>query len=454
MRPDRLPHDPTAEMAVLGAVLLKPAVLDEAAGVVGPGDFHVAAHGEVFRAMLGLRQAGRPVDLVSLNGALKSAGLLDRVGGPAFLATLDAAVATSAHVLEHARVVRDHSLRRALIRQALAAADAGHDTSRPVGEVLAEAGSGILDLGVSAHRRAGAAPAREWVSRTMGAVERRAERPGVMSGLATGFADLDSRTGGLQPGDLIYLGARPSQGKTALALNIALNVASRGRGVLFCSLEMSEASVGERLLAAAGRLSSSRLRWGRVLDWTRVVETCQRLSGLPLWLNDQAGQTVASIGATARGLMRQGDLGLVVVDYLGLLRPERVYVNSRVREVTEASHGLKALAKDLRLPVLALVQLNRAAVENARNPEPQLAHLRESGDLEQDADMVWFLWSWPKEDGEGVKRLSVAKHRNGPTGLVKLRWLPDLTLFENLESHEPPAEAPSGRDRAAGGEAA
>jgi len=439
------PRSQEAERAVIGSLLLLPEVCDEVALVVRPEDFYDDAHRAIFRHMLALHEDGRQIDPTLLAQRLKDAGQYEMVGGAAYLLELTQEVATAAHAEYYARIVRDKAVLRALIH---AGTDIIHEAYEPgtaAREMLARAEERvfrILDTKGDSQVR----PVRDVLHDSLARIDARMQRQHAYGGLETGLVDYDDLTGGLHDSELVILAARPSMGKTALALNIAEHVAIDGahKPVLVVSLEMSALELGDRLLCSRARVNSHRLRNGQLSkeDSHRLVQTAADVSRAPLFIDDSPSRNMTEIAATARRLKRQENLALIVVDYLQLIEPDNPR-DPRQEQVARISRRLKGLARELRVPVLCLAQLNRQ-VEATRDNRPQLSHLRESGAIEQDADVVMFVhreefYRTTDEEREQVKGqadLMVRKQRNGPTGDVKLTWLHEFTRFENYQQPE------------------
>jgi replicative DNA helicase len=459
------PQDLEAEKSVLSSILLDDRSLDTVIVELKPEDFYHPAHRALFEAMLALRDAKSPVDLLTLSDHLNSRKLLDAIGGPVFLAEIADYETTAANVLHHARIVRDKSVRRALIGLATEIVELGFDSAEPAQQLLNVAQGRMFELGQLRSRSSFQIMEKE-VHEAINFVEELMERGGGVTGLQTGFSDLDRLTGGLQPGDLVILAARPSMGKTALALNVARNAAvDGGKKVAIFSLEMTTRSLVLRLLAAEARIESSVFRSGYVStsDYQKLARAADRLGHARIFIDDGSAATVLEMEAKARRLHAEHGLDLVVVDYLQLARGDGS-AERREQEISEISRGLKGLAKELRIPVMALSQLNRGP-EARSDKRPMLADLRESGAIEQDADLIAFIYRdevYHKDtDDEGIAEIIVAKQRNGPTDTVRLRFEGRYTLFQNLSGRDDaPAQvggalvgagAPAGPFPAAGG---
>jgi replicative DNA helicase len=431
------PHDLHAEVATLGAVLLNPALLTQAALLVRPEDFYRHAHRLIWEACLALDHVGTPIDLATLARELQTRGHLDAVGGRAYLAKLVDGVPRVSNIGVYAEIVRDMADRRRALEVTQAATAAIRQ-----GEDLLDVSSALEERLWSLHERRTAGLRHITQHQAVGswAVRAAAERQPVAQGIPTGFPKLDDLMGGLHRSDLILLAARTSQGKTALALQIAAFVAEE-RPVALFSLEMSATQLLHRLLAAEAQVDSHRFRIGRLapIEADAVKRAWDRVQRLSLWIDDTPNRSLAAIRTSCLGLTRHAGLplGLIVVDYLQLVAPPartRRY-DSRVQEVSAISAGLKAMAKDLDAPVLALSQLSRAADQRAGRP--RLSDLRESGSLEQDADVVLLLWRQP--DQPAMAHVMLAKHRNGPVGTIRLWFRSESTRFGTPdESAVPP----------------
>jgi replicative DNA helicase len=438
---DRLPpYSQAAEQAVLGAVLLAPDSFATANEIIKPEDFYVAGHRDLYRVLYSLAEAGCPIDLVTVTEALMQKGLLDKVGGANYLASLAGAVPSAVNIGYYARIVAEKGLLRSIISTCSQLAAKGYDEGIEGTLLLDEAERMVLEL--SSHRQGrGYRPLRELLHEALEKIEKMYQnRDSGVTGLATGFKDLDELTGGLQPSDLILLAARPSMGKTSLALNIARNVAldkTMPVPVLIFSLEMSNDQVAQRLLCSEARVSQTNLRRGFIRDdeWPRLAKAAADMAEAPIFVDDTPSISPFEMRSKARRLRAEHNVGLIVIDYLQLMQLGRRTEN-RVQEISEISRFLKSLARELDIPVLSLSQLSRA-VEQRSDRKPQLSDLRESGSLEQDADLVMFIFF---EDPK-IKRVAeiiVAKHRNGPTGEEKLAFLESYTKFLNFEEAEPP----------------
>jgi len=445
---DRLPpRSLEAERVVIGSLLLLPEVCDEVALLVRPDDFYDVAHRKIFAHMLALHEEGQQIDPVLLAQRLKDAGEYEAVGGAAYLLELTQEIATAAHAEHFARIVRDKAALRALIHVSTDIIQEAYEPAVSARDMLSRAEERVFSI-LDSKGQTKVRPVREVLHDCLARVDARMQRQHACSGLETGFIDYDDLTGGLHDSELVILAARPSMGKTALALNIAEHVALDERGprkaVLIVSLEMSALELGDRLLCSRARVNGHRLRNGTLSaeDSRRLIQTAAHISSAPLFIDDSPSRNMTEISATARRLKRQKTLDLIIIDYLQLIEPDNPK-DPRQEQVARISRRLKGLARELKVPVLCLAQLNRQ-VEATRDNRPQLSHLRESGAIEQDADVVAFVhreefYQTNDEDRERVKGqadLMVRKQRNGPTGDIKLTWLHEFTRFENWQQPE------------------
>jgi replicative DNA helicase len=430
-----LPFDLEAEQAVLGSLLIDPEAIIALAPQLRPDDFYHEAHAHIYGAALALYERREPIDLVTLSSELERQGKLQQVGGTAYLADLVAAVPTAAHAEHYASAVRRSSLLRKLIQAGARIAALGYEEQLPVDEVLDRAEQILFEV---ARRRQHQdfVSLRTLLEQYFDKMDYLHQHRGQIVGVPTGFHDLDLLTGGLQKSDLIILAARPSAGKTALALSIAHHVASRGIPVAIFSLEMNREQLVQRLLALETGLDTQRLRLGYIDDdeWVELMKGFGRLAEAPIFIDDTPAISSMELRSKARRIKAEEDVQLIIVDYLQLMQSQRS--DNRVQEISEISRSLKALARELDIPIIALSQLSRAV--EARNPHiPVLADLRESGSIEQDADIVMFIYREemydPNTDKKGIAEVIVAKHRNGPTGTVPLRFFQRTTRFADLE---------------------
>lgn len=438
---DSLPHSDEAERSVLGAVLLDNQQFEKAQGMLTSGSFYSPRHQKIFRALVGLVEARTALDLVTLKAELERQGALDEIGGPAYLADLLEGVPRSVNVEHYARIVREKELQRELARCSQGILASALRPSGSIDQLLDDAERAIFQV-AEQRLRTGFLPISVIAEASLKAIEELTQRRELITGVPTGFPDLDEMSAGLQAGDLTILAARPAMGKTSLALNIGTHAALRhGKTVGVFSLEMSHQQLFFRLLCSEGQVDAHRLRTGRVdkEEWQRIIKVYGSLSEAPIYIDDTPGLGVMEVRAKSRRLKRERGLDLLVVDYLQLMRGRERRHENRQQEISDISRSLKELAKELSVPVVALSQLSRAPEQRAGGDRrPQLSDLRESGAIEQDADMVLFLFReevYKKADPElkGRAELIVAKQRNGPTGTVQLNFIREFTRFVNPE---------------------
>jgi replicative DNA helicase len=444
---DRVPpHNLDAEVSVLGSMLLSKDAIAEVSELVGPEDFYRGAHRTIFEAVHDLYDRGEPVDLVTLADELERRGDLDGVGGAVGLADLLQRVPTAANALYYARIVAEQAMRRRLIDAGTSITRLGYEAQVEADEAVDGAEQLIYD--VAQRKRGGEfTPMKQLLNQSFELIEKLHENNSAITGLETGFIDFDELTAGLQPSNLVILAARPAMGKSTLVTNLATHVAVELRkpAVIF-SLEMSQMELVQRVLAAEARVDSERLRTGRLqeTDWPKLSQAMGRLAEAPLFIDDTPGINLMEIRSKARRLKQKHGLELVVVDYLQLMQSHR-RVESRVQEVSELSRGLKILAKELDVPVLALSQLSRKP-EDRTDRRPQLSDLRESGSIEQDADIVCFIYRDevydPDSPAKGEAELIVAKHRNGPLRTVRLSFIGHHSRFANMARRAMPPGGP------------
>ena len=428
------------EQAVLGAMFLEQNAVSRAIELLDPSCFYHAPHAKIFQAVINLYERNEAVDQLTVAEELRRRDQLEEVGDVVYLATLAAEVATAANVEFHARIVLDKALGRRLIETSSQIANQAYEGSGDVHELIDWAEQQIFTL---SERRLtqGFEPLENILGETLEQVERAHNQISTVSGVETGFDELNQITSGLQPGDLIILAARPSVGKTVLALCLARHAAvEAGIGVAVFSLEMAKMQVAQRLLCVETRLDLHKLRTGRLRDedWMNLTRNIGRLAQAPIYVDDTAGITALEARAKARRLKHERGIGLIIIDYLQLMSGQG-RADSREQEVSRISRSLKALAKELNVPVLALSQLSRQ-VEGRTDRRPQLSDLRESGSIEQDADVVMFIYrpevyGLKSPDGgslEGVAEIIVGKQRNGPTGSVFLTWNSESATYEDM----------------------
>ena len=431
------PHNLDAEESLLGAMLLSRAAIDAASEVLSPDDFYKPAHGHIYDAITSLSGQGEPVDPVTVAEELRRHDLIDAIGGPATLLSLQAATPATSNAGRYAKIVEELSLLRALIGVAGEIAEIGYRVPDDVTKALDDAESMVFK--VAEHRQADSmSRLHDLLDKTLDDLEAIYERGDTVTGTPTGYIEFDNLTSGLQPNSLVVVGARPGMGKTSFAMGMAAHAALEAQQpVLFFSLEMSRDELAQRLLCSEARIDSVKVRNGRLSedDWRWISHAIGRLGNANLWIDDNPNVTVMEIRSKARRLQREvGQLGMIVVDYIQLMSSHGSAEN-RQTEVAEISRGLKILARELKCPVVALAQLNRG-LEQRADKRPLLSDLRESGSLEQDADIVAFLYRDeqynPDTPDAGTAEVLVAKHRAGPTSVVRLAFLSHYTKFANM----------------------
>ncbi len=443
------PQNIEAEQAVLGAMLIDKEAIAKATEVLSADDFYREAHRVIFSEMLELYNKNEAVDMVTVTEILKRDNKLEDIGGIAYITSLANVVLTAANVKYHADIVAEKSVLRQLVRVSTEIAAMGYEANEDVGTLLDTAESRILEIS-NRKKKTDFTAINDVLMDSVQSIESLLQNKGGLTGLPAGFADLDKLTSGLHPSDFIILAARPSMGKTALALNIVQNVALRAhkviggepRSVAFFSLEMSKEQLVNRMLCAEAGIDSQRLRVGEMHDedWTHLWDACDTMSRAKIYIDDTAGITAMEMRSRARRLKAEHGLDLIVVDYLQLMQGSGKRNNSgdRQQEVSEISRSLKALARELDVPVLALSQLSRS-VESRQVKRPMLSDLRESGSLEQDADIVAFLYRedyYNPETENKHTELIIAKHRNGPVDTVNLFFQKQFTKFVGFTKRE------------------
>ena len=437
------PHSVEAESSVLGGLLLDNGAWDRVGDLLHEGDFYRFEHRMVFSAIGALINASKPADVITVFEQLLGQGKAEEIGGLAYLNALAQYVPSAGNIRRYAEIVRE----RSILRKLVSASDeisttAFNPMGRPVATILDEAEQRIFNIGEEgARNRQGFQAMETLVVALLDRVQEMADNPNDVTGVPTGFYDLDRMTAGFQAGDLIVLAARPSMGKTALAINIAEHVAlNEGLPVAVFSMEMGAAQLAVRIVGSIGRIDQSHLRTGKLTDeeWPRLTEAIEKLRTISLHIDESAGLTSSELRANARRLSRQcGKLGLIVVDYLQLMSGSSSSDGeNRATELGEISRGLKMLAKELQCPVMALSQLNRS-VESRPDKRPMMSDLRESGAIEQDADIIMFIYrdEYYTKDAckePGVAEIIIGKQRSGPTGTVKLLWRPQYTRFDDM----------------------
>ena len=432
------PQNIEAEQAVIGGMLIEKEAISKVAEFLKADDFYREAHRLIFEAMLELFNKNEAVDLVTVTEVLRKNDKLEAVGGIAYITSLANSVPTAANINYHGKIVEEKALLRGLINSATHIASMGYEDTEAVADIIDKAEKMILE--VSERKMSGDfVPIKSIIFDAFGKIEQLYASKGGITGLATGFKDLDKITSGLQPSDLILVAARPSMGKTAFTLNIASHVAIREKkAVAFFSLEMSKEQLVQRMLCSEATIDSQRLRIGELeeRDWTKLISAADRLSSAPIYIDDTPGITVMEMRSKARRLKIEHDLQLIIIDYLQLMQgSSNKGGDNRQQEISEISRSLKALARELNVPVIALSQLSRS-VESRQLKKPMLSDLRESGSLEQDADIVSFLYREdyynPETENKNITDIIIAKHRNGPVDTVQLFFHKQFTKFCDL----------------------
>lgn len=432
MAPKLPPQNIEAEQSLLGALLIDKDAVVNIAEILFPDHFYrTEQHGNIYNAIIELFEKREPIDLVTVTEKLKQRGVLDKVGGPAYLTELVNMVPTAAHIESYARIIKEHALRRALIVSSTRFVTEAYNEGRDVQEVIEECEQSIFAISQQ-HIKRDFIQLKDALAQSFDRLDEISKSSGKLRGIPTGFRDLDNKLAGLQDSNLIIFAARPGQGKTSFALNVAQNVAVNSNlPVGIFSLEMSQEELVDRLLVQQADIDAWKLKTGRLdeKDFDRLSHAMGQLAEAPLFIDDTPGISLSEIRTKARRLQAEHGLRLIIVDYLQLIHGRNL--ENRVQEVSEISQGLKNLARELKVPVFALSQLSRA-VEARGTKRPQLADLRESGAIEQDADVVMFIYREDQENLEQVK-LDIQKHRNGPTGEIDLIFRAERVKFYGME---------------------
>ena len=433
------PQSLDAEMSLLGAVLIDEEVLADASEHVGAEDFYDKRHSMIFGAMMRLYERHKPVDLLTLTDELQKKDQLAEVGGSAYLTELTNYVPTAAHASSYAEIVAQKAVRRRLIKASADISQLGFDENTTPQELLEKAEAELFSVSDQSLKQ-DLVSLESILTDSFDRIEELHRNKGQLRGIRTGYRDLDTMTAGLQRSDLIIIAARPAMGKTTLVTNLAYNVATiEKKPVLFFSLEMSKEQLTDRMLADASGVDSWNIRTGNLSDndWAKLSEAMGEMAEAPIFIDDTPGLSVLEMRTKARRAMHDQQLGLVIVDYLQLMQANGNHNGNRVQEVSEISRGLKLIARELNVPVIALSQLSRS-VESRTPPVPQLADLRESGSIEQDADIVSFIYrpGYYEPDNpefQNITDLIIAKHRNGPVGKIQLYFHPERLRFMSLD---------------------
>ena len=437
------PQNLDAEKSLLGAILIEEEVLADATEIVRPADFYDKNHGLIFASMLRLFEKHKPVDLLTLTEELQKKGELEVIGGSAYLTDLTNYVPTAAHAEAYAEMIAQKAVRRRLIKASADITELGYDESTTTQELLEKAEAELFSVSDQSLKQ-DLISIENILADSFDRIEELHKNKGSSRGIRTGYRDLDNITAGLQRSDLIILAARPAMGKTTLVTNLAYNVATiEKKPVLFFSLEMSKEQLIDRMLADASGVDSWNIRTGNLSDddFAKLSEAMGEMSEAPIFIDDTPGLSVLEMRTKARRAAHENPLGLIVVDYLQLMQATGNHNGNRVQEVSEISRGLKLIARELNVPLIALSQLSRS-VESRTPPIPQLADLRESGSIEQDADLVAFIYrpgyyEPDNPDVQNITDLIIAKHRNGPVGKVQLYFHPERLRFMSLDrKHE------------------
>lgn len=432
------PQNIDAEMSLLGAVLINEDVLADVTEYANERDFYDRRHATIYAAMLRLFEHRKPVDLLTLTDELKKKKELDEIGGTAYLTELTNYVPTAAHAATYAEMVSQKAIRRRLIKASGDISELGYDEDIEVQELLEKAETELFAVS-DQNLKQDLVSMEEILTDSFDRLEELHRNKGMLRGVKTGYRDLDNMTAGLQRSDLIILAARPAMGKTTLVTNLAYNVATLNKqSVLFFSLEMSKEQLVDRMLADASGVDAWNIRTGNLSDddFSKLSEAMGEMAEAPIFIDDTPGLSVLEMRTKARRAAHEAPLGLIIVDYLQLMQGSAKTEGNRVQEVSEISRGLKLIAREMNVPVIALSQLSRSV--ESRSPQvPQLADLRESGSIEQDADIVMFIYREayynPDTERENITDLIIAKHRNGPVGKVELYFHPERLRFMSLD---------------------
>lgn len=432
------PQNIDAEKSLLGAVLIDEEVLPDATEIVKAADFYDKTHQAIFDGMISLYEKHKPVDLLTLTDELKKKKQLEAVGGSSYLTELTNYVPTSAHAQAYADIVARCAVRRRLIKASADITELSYNEDSEITELLGKAEAELFNVSDQSLKQ-DLTSMEEILNASFDRLEELHKNKGAIRGLKTGYRDLDNKTAGLQKSDLIVIAARPAMGKTTLVTNLAYNAATISKkAVLFFSLEMSKEQLIDRMLADASGVDSWNIRTGNLSDddFSKISDAMGEMAEAPIFIDDTPGMTVMEMRTKARRAAHDNELGMIIIDYLQLMQGSSRSNDNRVQEVSEISRGLKLIARELDVPVVALSQLSRSV--ESRNPQiPQLADLRESGSIEQDADLVMFIYREdyynPDTDRQHITDLIIAKHRNGPTGKVELYFHPERLRFMSLD---------------------
>lgn len=433
------PHDVEAEQAILGSMLTDKDAVISALEVLKPEAFYREDNKAIYEAIVNLYNRAEPIDIITVKSELVSTGKFETIGGLEYLAILPDKVPTSANVEQYIKIVEEKALLRNLIKTANEIINLGYSQTEEVDDIMDMAEKKIFDI-LKQKNQTGFTPIKDVLVETFAQIERLYNKSDVITGIPTGFIELDYKTAGLHNSDLVLVAARPAMGKSAFVINIAANAAIRsGVPVVIFNLEMSKEQVANRILCSEAMVDSNKVRTGKIEeeDWTKLASALGPISEAPIYIDDTPGISIMEIRAKCRKLKLEKNIGLVIIDYLQLVTASGKKNSSREQEISEISRSLKILAKELNVPVIALSQLSRAPEQRKDDHRPILSDLRESGAIEQDADIVMFLYrdDYYNENSEekNIAEVILAKHRGGSTGTVKLAWLGDYTKFANLE---------------------
>ena len=432
-----VPHSADAERSVLGAILIENSAINRAQEILRDSDFYRDPHRRIFKVMATLSERSTAIDPVTVKEELSRSGELDAVGGPAYITSLLDGVPHSSNVEHYARIVKEKAILRSLIEAGGRIVTTAYEGSQDVAEILDQSERLVFEIAQD-QMRSGFVPMNLLADAGLKTIERLAERRELVTGLPTGFPTLNEMTSGLQPTDLVVVAARPGMGKTSFALNVAQHAAREGHRVGVFSLEMSREQLFLRLLTGQARVDAHRMRTGRLgrEEWARLTKELNEIASMPISIDDTAGTGVLEMRAKSRRLKMEQGLDLLIIDYLQLMRGRGRFEN-RNQEISEISRSLKELAKELRVPVIAISQLSRAPEQRGGDRRPQLSDLRESGAIEQDADLVMFIYREEvykqTEENRGRAQIIIAKQRNGPIGTIDLAFIREYTRFEELE---------------------
>ncbi|MCX5809465.1 MAG: replicative DNA helicase [Proteobacteria bacterium] len=434
------PQNLEAEESILGGLLIDPESINKVVDLINTEDFYKDAHGKIYDAMIGLYEKNEPIDIVTVSSSVRDKGILDKIGGATYLNTLVDLMPSAANITQYAKMVREKALLRNLINVATEIVEKGFDLDVNVDGYIDDAEKMIFQVSERKFRPSFYS-VKDIVMDNVKIIERLYEKKQTVTGVPTGFTELDKMTSGFQPSDLIVIAGRPSMGKTALSMNIAQYVATMRDGAVpvgIFSMEMSKEQIVTRLLSSESEVDHSKLRTGTLSssEWPKLAQAAGKLSEALIFIDDSPSMNVLELRARARRLKKEHGLGLVIVDYLQLMKGRAAVTDKREQEIAEISRFLKSLAKELHIPVIAISQLNRM-VEQREDKRPRLADLRESGAIEQDADVIIFIYrdeiyNRDKESNKGLAEIVIGKQRNGPTGTVELAFLDKTATFKNL----------------------